>query len=261
MSNRAVCIYVHMVMSMQQYESKVKPCPGGNLRIACAPVHGNGDGGGHPSWEAGAIARVCRGGAACGAATRGSDAASSPRPPRSARRGYCEINLNVGCPSDRVQGGNFGACLMAEPDLVAACVAAMRARDRSGYGQMPYRNSDDQDLEALTPRFIETVAGAGCSTFIVHARKAWLKGLSPKENREIPPLDYRRVYRLKAARPDLAIVINGGIATLDEAEAHLAHVDGVMLGRARTRLPTCWPKSIAAFLIRLRCRSRDVMSC
>jgi tRNA-dihydrouridine synthase A len=151
--------------------------------------------------------------------------------------GYCEINLNVGCPSDRVQGGNFGACLMAEPDLVAACVAAMRARVSIPVTVKCRIGIDDQDSEADLSRFIETVAGAGCSTFIVHARKAWLKGLSPKENREIPPLDYGRVYRLKAARPDLTIVINGGIATLDEAEAHLAHVDGVMLGRAAYQTP------------------------
>jgi tRNA-dihydrouridine synthase A len=156
-----------------------------------------------------------------------------------AHYGYDEINLNVGCPSDRVQEGRFGACLMAEPELVAACVAAMRARVP---GDVPVTvkcriGIDDQDSEAGLERFVLTVAGAGCRTFIVHARKAWLKGLSPRENREVPPLDYGRVYRLKAAHPELTIVINGGIASLDEAEAHLAHVDGVALGRAAYQSP------------------------
>lgn len=146
--------------------------------------------------------------------------------------GYDEINLNVGCPSDRVQEGRFGACLMAEPDLVAACVAAMRAAVSIPVTVKCRIGIDDQDSETGLDRFVATVADSGCSVFIVHARKAWLQGLSPKENREIPPLDYDRVYRLKARRPELTIVINGGITTLDEADAHLAHVDGVMLGRA-----------------------------
>jgi tRNA-dihydrouridine synthase A len=154
-----------------------------------------------------------------------------------AERGYDEINLNVGCPSDRVQVGRFGACLMAEPALVAACVRAMQARVAVPVTVKCRIGIDDQDSEADFQRFIDTVADAGCSIFIVHARKAWLDGLSPKENREIPPLDYRRVYRLKAARPDLTVVINGGIATLDEAAQHLAHVDGVMLGRAAYQTP------------------------
>jgi tRNA-dihydrouridine synthase A len=153
--------------------------------------------------------------------------------------GYDEINLNVGCPSDRVQEGRFGACLMAEPERVATCVAAMRARVPS---RIPITvkcriGIDEQDSEAGLERFVTTVAGAGCRTFIVHARKAWLQGLSPKENREVPPLDYGRVYRLKAAHPELEVVINGGIASLDEAEAHLEKVDGVALGRAAYQNP------------------------
>jgi tRNA-dihydrouridine synthase A len=151
--------------------------------------------------------------------------------------GYDEINLNVGCPSDRVQEGRFGACLMAEPGLVAACVAAMRARVAVPVTAKCRIGIDDQDSEADLERFVAAVAGAGCRTFIVHARKAWLQGLSPKENREVPPLDYGRVYRLKAAHPELEIVINGGIASLHEAEAHLGKVDGVALGRAAYQNP------------------------
>jgi tRNA-dihydrouridine synthase A len=151
--------------------------------------------------------------------------------------GYDEINLNIGCPSDRVQEGRFGACLMAEPDLVAECVAAMRARVRIPVTVKCRIGIDDQDAEADLARFIERVAAAGCSIFIVHARKAWLKGLSPKENREVPPLDYARVGRLKASRPDLTIIVNGGIETLDDAAHHLEHVDGVMLGRAAYQDP------------------------
>jgi tRNA-dihydrouridine synthase A len=151
--------------------------------------------------------------------------------------GYDAINLNVGCPSDRVQDGRFGACLMAEPDVVAACVAAMRARVSVPVSVKCRIGIDDQDAEADFQRFIETVAAAGCREFIVHARKAWLQGLSPKENREIPPLDYARVHRLKQARPDLTITINGGIASIAHAQEHLAHVDGVMLGRAAYQTP------------------------
>ena len=154
-----------------------------------------------------------------------------------AQLGYAEINLNVGCPSDRVQEGRFGACLMAEPDLVARCVAAMQRRVAVPVTIKCRIGIDDQDSEADFQRFVDGVAGAGCSVFIVHARKAWLSGLSPKENREIPPLDYDRVYRLKAARPDLTVVVNGGITTIEAAERHLAHVDGVMLGRAAYRQP------------------------
>jgi tRNA-dihydrouridine synthase A len=151
--------------------------------------------------------------------------------------GYDEINLNVGCPSDRVQEGRFGACLMAEPALVARSVAAMQARVRVPVTVKCRIGIDDQDSEADLERFIIAVADAGCRTFIVHARKAWLQGLSPKENREIPPLDYGRVYRLKAAHPSLEIVLNGGIGSLEEAETHLAHVDGVALGRAAYQNP------------------------
>lgn len=146
--------------------------------------------------------------------------------------GYREVNLNVGCPSDRVQSGRFGACLMAEPGLVAECVAAMRAAVNVPVTVKCRIGIDDQDPDGDLDRFIDTVAAAGCRTFIVHARKAWLEGLSPKQNRDVPPLDHARVHRLKRERPGLEIVINGGIASLDEAEAHLAHVDGVMLGRA-----------------------------
>jgi tRNA-dihydrouridine synthase A len=151
--------------------------------------------------------------------------------------GYDEINLNVGCPSDRVQEGRFGACLMAEPDLVARCVAAMRDRVRVPVTVKCRIGIDDQDSEAGLARFVATVAASGCRTFIVHARKAWLQGLSPRENREVPPLDYARVYRLKAAHPELEIVVNGGIASLEEAEAHLDRVDGVALGRAAYQNP------------------------
>jgi tRNA-dihydrouridine synthase A len=149
-----------------------------------------------------------------------------------ADRGYVEINLNVGCPSDRVQSGRFGACLMDEPGLVARCIEAM-----AGAVPVPVTvkcriGIDDQDAEASLDHFIDTVAGVGCKTFVVHARKAWLQGLSPKENRTVPPLDYDRVWRLKQRRPDLEIVLNGAINTLAEAQIHLQHVDGVMLGRA-----------------------------
>ncbi len=151
--------------------------------------------------------------------------------------GYREINLNVGCPSDRVQEGRFGACLMAEPELVAACVKAMRDAVAVPVTVKCRIGIDDQDSEADLARFIATVADAGCTTFVVHARKAWLSGLSPKENREIPPLDYARVYRLKAARDDLTIVINGGVETIEQAQLHLGHVDGVMMGRAAYQTP------------------------
>lgn len=147
-------------------------------------------------------------------------------------RGYDEININVGCPSDRVQSGRFGACLMNEPGLIAECVAAMRAvtsipvtvKTRIGVDR---RDSFDQLCD-----FVQTVAAAGCNTFIIHARKAWLSGLSPKQNRELPPLNYPRVYALKQRLPELTIVINGGVSSLDEAIDHLQHVDGVMMGRA-----------------------------
>ncbi len=151
--------------------------------------------------------------------------------------GYSEINLNVGCPSDRVQGGHFGACLMAEPKLVADCFAAMQAAVKIPVTVKCRIGIDDQDEDADLQRFVETVAAVGCKTFIVHARKAWLHGLSPKENREIPPLNHDRVYRLKQSRPDLAIIINGGIASVKDGLAHLLHVDGVMLGRVAYHHP------------------------
>jgi tRNA-dihydrouridine synthase A len=151
--------------------------------------------------------------------------------------GYDEINLNVGCPSDRVQRGRIGACLMAEPDLVADCVAAMRAASDVPVTVKTRIGIDDQDSYGFLARFIETVAGSGCRTFIVHARKAHLSGLSPKDNREIPPLDYDRVYRLKSDFPSLEVIINGGITCLEDARAHLAHVDGVMIGRAAYENP------------------------
>jgi len=145
--------------------------------------------------------------------------------------GYDEINLNVGCPSDRVQSGRFGACLMAEPSVVAECVAAMQAVTDRPVTVKHRIGVDDRDSWDELCEFVETVAEAGCDVFIVHARKAWLKGLSPKQNREIPPLDYDTVYRLKTQYPKLEIILNGGIGNLDQAEQHLQHVDGVMLGR------------------------------
>ena len=146
--------------------------------------------------------------------------------------GYDEVNLNVGCPSNRVQAGRFGACLMAEPDLVSDCVAAMRSVTHLPVTVKHRIGIDQQDSEAELHHFVQTVAAAGCTTFIVHARKAWLRGLSPKQNREIPPLRYAVVHRLKQVFPQLEIVINGGMNTLDVAEAQLNHVDGVMSGRA-----------------------------
>ena len=146
--------------------------------------------------------------------------------------GYDEINLNIGCPSDRVQSGRFGACLMAEPDLVAECVAAMGEAASLPITVKCRIGIDDQDAEESLDKFVDGVAAVGARTFIVHARKAWLKGLSPKENRDVPPLDYGRVARLKARRPELEIVLNGGIESLASARAHLGEVDGLMLGRA-----------------------------
>ena len=151
--------------------------------------------------------------------------------------GYDEINLNVGCPSDRVQAGRFGACLMAEPILVADCVRAVRAAIDVPVTVKCRLGVDDQNPEESLPALARHVMEAGCTTLIVHARKAWLKGLSPKENRDVPPLDYDLVYRLKETLPDLEIIINGGLADLDSAETHLQHVDGVMLGRAAYQSP------------------------
>ena len=151
--------------------------------------------------------------------------------------GYDEINLNVGCPSDRVQSGRFGACLMHEPALVADCFVAMREAVTIPVTIKCRLGVDDQDEYADLQHFIETVAARGCGIFIVHARKAWLKGLSPKENREVPPLNYQRVYQLKRDFPALTILINGGIQSLAEVQTHLVHTDGVMLGRTAYHEP------------------------
>jgi tRNA-dihydrouridine synthase A len=151
--------------------------------------------------------------------------------------GYEEINLNVGCPSDRVQDGRFGACLMAEPRLVGDCVAAMKAAVAAPVTVKCRLGIDDQDPEEALDALTRIVMAAGVDGLIVHARKAWLDGLSPKENRDIPPLDYDRVYRLKRDFPQLAIAINGGIASVEEAAEHLGHVDSVMMGRAAYQEP------------------------
>ena len=151
--------------------------------------------------------------------------------------GYREVNLNVGCPSDRVQEGRFGACLMAEPKLVGDCVAAMKAAVALPVTVKCRIGIDEQDPEQALDALTAAVKAAGVDALIVHARKAWLSGLSPRENRDIPPLDYDRVYRLKAAHPALPIVINGGIATVEAAREHLRHVDGVMMGRAAYQEP------------------------
>lgn len=151
--------------------------------------------------------------------------------------GYDEINLNVGCPSDRVSNGHFGACLMAEPSLVADCIQAMAEAVSLPVTVKCRIGIDDMDTGEPLDRFIESTHRAGCQTFIIHARKAWLKGLSPKENRDIPPLDYARVYQLKKHYSDLKIILNGGIKTIDQSKEHLEHVDGVMLGRAAYETP------------------------
>lgn len=151
--------------------------------------------------------------------------------------GYDEINLNVGCPSPRVSSGRFGACLMLEPELVAECVAAMRARVKIPVTVKSRIGVNHQDDDASLRHFIQTVANAGCDTFIVHARKAWLTGLSPKQNRMVPPLCYDRVYQLKKDFPALTFIINGGIKAVDEIREHLQHVDGVMIGRAAYQTP------------------------
>jgi tRNA-dihydrouridine synthase A len=154
-----------------------------------------------------------------------------------ADEGYIEINLNCGCPSDRVQGGHFGACLMREPDLVADCVAAMKAAVSIPVTVKCRIGVDDQDPEAALFSLAEKVMGAGSDALFVHARKAWLQGLSPKENREVPPLDYALVHRLKQAFPNVPMAINGGITTLAESAEQLTVMDGVMLGRAAYQNP------------------------
>lgn len=150
---------------------------------------------------------------------------------------YDEINLNVGCPSDRVQSGNFGACLMAQPELVAECVAAMMAATHIPVSVKHRIGIDDIDSYDHMANFVQTVAAAGCQRFSVHARKAWLQGLSPKENRDVPPLRYEDVYRLKHEFPHLWIEINGGIKTLQQTQSHLEQVDAVMIGRAAYDTP------------------------
>ena len=151
--------------------------------------------------------------------------------------GYDEVNLNCGCPSERVQSGAFGACLMAEPDLVAACVAAMKSVVSIPVTVKCRIAIDDLPERKTLFGFVDKVSAAGCDVFTVHARKAWLKGLSPKENRDIPPLDYGLVADLKAARPDLKIILNGGIPSIEACAEHLRHFDGVMLGRAAYQTP------------------------
>ncbi len=154
-----------------------------------------------------------------------------------AARGYDEINLNVGCPSDRVQSARFGACLMAEPELVAACVRAMRAAAPVPVTVKSRVGIDRQESYEFLRRFVEAIADAGCRTIILHARNAWLSGLSPRENREVPPLRYELVHRVKADFPELEIIANGGIRSLEQARAQLAKVDGVMIGRAAYQNP------------------------
>jgi tRNA-dihydrouridine synthase A len=151
--------------------------------------------------------------------------------------GYDEINLNVGCPSDRVQEGRFGACLMTEPALVADCVATMKAAVKIPVTVKCRIGVDEQDPDQALFSFAAAVKAAGTDALIVHARKAWLQGLSPRENREVPPLDYAVVHRLKTAHPDLPVVLNGGIASLEEAQAQLPYVDGIMMGRAAYQEP------------------------
>jgi tRNA-dihydrouridine synthase A len=151
--------------------------------------------------------------------------------------GYDEVNLNVGCPSDRVREGRFGACLMAEPALVGDCVAAMTGSVKIPITVKCRIGIDEQDPEEALETLSNAVEQAGVAALIVHARKAWLAGLSPRENRDVPPLDYARVYRLKAAHRGLAVVINGGVLDLDQVRTHLAHLDGVMMGRAAYQEP------------------------
>jgi len=161
--------------------------------------------------------------------------------------GYDEVNLNVGCPSDRVQSGKFGACLMREPALVAECVAAMRTAVKIPVTVKCRIGVDDQDPETALRTLVDSCASAGVTVFAVHARKAWLEGLSPKENRDVPPLDYELVYRVKRERPHLTIQVNGGIETLEQAQEHLNHVDGVMLGRAAYQNPVLLAQVDARF--------------
>ena len=150
---------------------------------------------------------------------------------QAARFGYDEVNINVGCPSDRVQGGQFGACLMATPEVVADCYRAMQAETDAPVTVKTRIGIDDKDSDEFLQRFVDVLATVGCRKLVVHARIAILEGLSPKENRSVPPLNYERVYRLKSEHPDLEIVINGGLTSIDHVEEALAHVDGAMIGR------------------------------
>lgn len=159
--------------------------------------------------------------------------------------GYDEININIGCPSDRVSSGRFGACLMSEPFLVAECVAKMQEAVNIPVTVKTRIGIDECDDYAFLQKFIETVQQAPCHTFIIHARKAWLKGLSPKQNREIPPLNYDRVYQLKKDYPHLNIIINGGITTHEQVAQHLQHVDGAMIGRSAYENPFYWAQNKA----------------
>jgi len=174
--------------------------------------------------------------------------------------GYAEINLNVGCPSDRVQSGRFGACLMREPALVADCVAAMRARTVMPVTVKCRIGVDDQDPEESLRALIARCTEAGVTTFIVHARKAWLDGLSPRENRDVPPLDYELIYRIKRENPGLSIVLNGGIADLEQAESHLDAVDGIMLGRAAYHSPAMLADVDARFFDGIRRDTRETVN-
>lgn len=168
----------------------------------------------------------------------GSDPSDMARCARMAEDyGYDEVNINVGCPSDRVRNGQFGACLMASPELVAECVDAMRASASIPVTIKARIGIDDQDEYETLQNFVQVNKDAGCEIFIIHARKAWLKGLSPKENREVPPLNYERVYQLKKDFPELEFIINGGLTDLDTAQQQLDFVDGVMLGRAAYHQP------------------------
>jgi len=161
--------------------------------------------------------------------------------------GYDEININIGCPSDRVQSGRFGACLMSEPDVVAECFSAMSEAVKIPVTVKCRLGIDDQDLDKTLPEFIEKVAAAGCSHFIIHARKAWLKGLSPKENRDVPPLDYALVHAMKARFPYLEICLNGGLKTIETARVESTGLDGVMLGRAAYNDPWILTQIDSAF--------------
>ena len=178
----------------------------------------------------------------------GSDPAMMARAARmGSDAGYDEININVGCPSERVQSGAFGACLMAEPELVAECVDRMRAASAVPVTVKTRIGIDDQDSVEFLYAFVDAIRSAGCETLIVHARKAYLKGLSPKENRSVPPLNYPRVYTLKRDYPDLKVVLNGGVTTRAECEEHLRYVDGVMIGRQAYQHP--WLLSELADLV------------